>query len=100
MLGRVIPSSRPKRGIMSATNVVLGAIVAFIFTGVIANWLVQRWQYRNWLNQQRFLGAEKRYELLKSLADEISLNASKRLSSMFRLVASLALSQEGSKRED
>lgn len=79
---------------MSATNVVLGAIVAFIFTGVIANWLVQRWQYRNWLNQQRFLGAEKRYELLKSLADEISLNASKRLSSMFRLVASLALSQE------
>ncbi|CAO4137662.1 hypothetical protein [Methylorubrum extorquens] len=71
---------------MSTTTVIISVILSFILTGVTANWLIYRWQYRNWMNQQKFLGSEKKYEALKSHADEISRLASRRLSSMFRVV--------------
>lgn len=79
---------------MNTTTVVISVILTFVFTGLIANWLVQRWQYRNWLNQQRFLGSEKKYEALKEHADNISRLASRRLSAMFRVVFTLDQSEE------
>src|SRR5467141_3581411 len=48
------------------------AVVTFFFTGLLGNFLVQRWQQRNWLNQHRLLGAEKRLEELQKLIDEIT----------------------------
>jgi hypothetical protein len=50
----------------------LTAITTFIFTGLVGNYLVQIWQQRNWLNQHRLLGAEKRFEELQKLVDEIA----------------------------
>lgn len=49
----------------------LPVIVGFLLTGLVGNRLVQSWQARNWLLQQRFLGQEKEYAALKELADEI-----------------------------
>jgi len=40
-------------------------------TGFIGNWLVQRWQQRNWLTQHTLQSAEKRIEELRRLIDEI-----------------------------
>lgn len=80
---------------MGLAATTLTIVLTFICTGVAANWLVQRWQYRNWLNQQKFLGAEKSYEALKLHSEEIARIASRRLSSMFRLVFSL---DQGSER--
>ena len=48
------------------------AVITFFFTGLLGNYLVQRWQQRNWLNQHRLLGAEKRFEELQKLIDEIT----------------------------
>jgi hypothetical protein len=79
---------------MTMVATVTSVILTFICTGIGANWLVQRWQFRNWLNQQRFLGSEKKYDALRSNADEIAKVAARRLSSMFRLVFSLNMSPE------
>lgn len=74
---------------MNIYTSVVTVLMTFLCTGLAANWLVQKWQYRNWLNQQKFLGAEKKYEALKLHADEVSKLSAKRLSAMFRLVAAL-----------
>ena len=68
------------------TTAVVTVLQTFMLTGLIGNWLVQRWQHRNWLNQQRFLGAEKEYNALKELFEEISSLLGKRLSRMNRLL--------------
>lgn len=60
--------------------------VTFVFTGVMGNLLLQRWQQRTWTNQQKFLGAEKDYLALKSLFDEIVSLSSKRWFRMQRIV--------------
>lgn len=44
----------------------LSIVVGFVLTGLIGNRLVQAWQARNWLLQQRFLGQEKEYVGLKA----------------------------------
>ena len=79
----------------TATSTNWGAVIlSFLLTGVVVNFLIQRWQHRNWVNQQRFLGAEKTYESMKATADEISISASKRLSAMFRVTFALDQSDE------
>lgn len=64
---------------------ILSVVLAFLLTGVIGNKLVQRWQSRNWLLQQRFLGSEKEYVALKELADEIAVLLGARIYHMQRL---------------
>ncbi len=46
-------------------------LVSFVLTGLIGNWLVQRWQQRNWLTQHSLQSAEKQIEQLRVLIDEI-----------------------------
>jgi hypothetical protein len=74
----------------SVTTVVVG----FILTGVIGNWLVQAWQTRNWLIQQRFAGQEKEYLALKELADEIAGLLGTRMYHMQRLASNLLHSSD------
>lgn len=71
------------------TAAVVTAILTFLLTGLIANRLVQRWQYRNWVSQQRLADREKEYGIIQDLFDEIALLSSKRQHKMFRLVSSL-----------
>jgi hypothetical protein len=68
---------------------VLSVIVGFLLSGLIGNWLVQKWQARNWLHQQRFLGQEKEYLALKELADEIATLMGARLYHMQRVAFTL-----------
>jgi len=67
----------------------LTVLLTFLFTGLVGNWLIQRWQQRNWLNQQRFLGEQKEYENLKTLCDEIIGCSGRRISRMRRLLSAL-----------
>jgi hypothetical protein len=48
------------------------ALFAFVLTGVIGNSLLQRWQYRAWLQQQQFLGHEREYIALRDLSADLS----------------------------
>jgi len=68
---------------------IVTVILTFLLTGIIGNFLVQRWQHRNWLNQQRFLGEEREYLALKSLWEELAGLSGKRLSRMRRLLVIL-----------
>lgn len=58
---------------------------AALVTGLFIRYLVQAWQARNWLNQQRLLGAEKKYSNMLTLFSDISDSASRRLTAMYRL---------------
>jgi hypothetical protein len=46
-------------------------VISFILTAVVGNWLVQRWQQRNWLTQHSLQRDEKQIEELRALIDEI-----------------------------
>jgi hypothetical protein len=70
-------------------SAIIAVIVGFLLTGVVGNQLVQRWQQRNWLVQQRFLGHEKEYFALKDIADEIASLLGARVYHMQRLVFTL-----------
>lgn len=50
---------------------VITAIITFVLTGLVGNFLVQKWQQRNWINQHRLLGAEKQFKELQNIFDEI-----------------------------
>ena len=65
-------------------------VVSFLLSAVIGNRLLQAWQTRNWLMQQRFLGLEKEYLGLKELADEIVTLLGVRIFCMQRLERVLA----------
>ena len=73
---------------------IIAAVITALVTGFLANWLVHRWQQRNWLNQQRYLGAEKEYIVLKELSDEIAALAGARLFRMHRLALVLRHSDD------
>jgi len=47
-------------------------VIGFALTGLVGNRLLQSWQLRSWLAQQRYMGHEKEYVALKELTDEIS----------------------------
>lgn len=69
---------------------IIPVIVTFILTGIVGNRLVNLWQHRNWLNQQKFLSIEKEYTALNELFDELTTLSGKRLYRMRRfLVATL-----------
>ncbi len=53
-------------------------IATFLLSGVAANSLVQKWQYRNWVNQQRMLKAGIELEELKKLVEKITALADAR----------------------
>jgi preprotein translocase subunit YajC len=42
-------------------------ILSFVLTGIIGNFLVQRWQQRNWHEQHRLLRLEKEMDELIEL---------------------------------
>lgn len=69
---------------------ILTVVLTFALTGLLGNWLLQQWQQRNWLNQQRFLGEQKEYENLKELCEEIVAHSGRRITKMRRLLAILA----------
>jgi hypothetical protein len=75
-------------------STVISVVLGFVLTGVVGNHLVQRWQQRNWLIQQRFLGHEKEYIALKDLADEIASLLGARIYNMQRLLLSLRRSSD------
>lgn len=68
--------------------------IGFILTGLIGNSLLLKWQQRNWLTQQRFLGHEKEYLALKELVDEVASLLGVRLYQMQRLTLNLVRSSE------
>jgi len=70
------------------------AFVTFVFVGIAGNWLVQAWQQRNWLNQQRFLGKQKEYHDLKDVFEEIVNLAGRRITRMRRLQYALHRSND------
>jgi hypothetical protein len=53
---------------------------------VLGNWILQRWQQRNWVHQQHFLAGQKKYDNLKSLCEDILESSNGRLLKMRRLV--------------
>jgi hypothetical protein len=65
---------------------VVTVLLSFLLTGIVANLLIHRWQHRNWLSEQRFLGQEKEYIALRELFDQIVSAAGKRLARMRRLL--------------
>ena len=75
-------------------STIIAVVLGFVLTGLIGNHLVQRWQQRNWLVQQRFLGHEKEYFALKELADEISSLLGARIYHMQRLLLNLRRSSD------
>lgn len=66
--------------------VLIGAIV----TGVVGNFLVQRWQLITWRIQQRQLGYQAELGDLKGLLEEISIKSADRHNAMRSLIGSLA----------
>lgn len=70
--------------------VISGAIIAAIITAVVGNALVQRWQQRNWLAQQRQLARKEEFDQLQKLFDELSAAANARLFSLRSFLRSLA----------
>lgn len=76
------------------TTTIVSILLTFILTGVVANLLAHRWQYRNWINQQRFLGEEQEYLSLKLVWEELTTLSSRRLWCMRRLLLSLGTTDE------
>jgi len=67
-------------------SVLVGAIV----TGVVGNFLIQRWQLMTWRSQQRQLGYQAELAELKKLLEEISIKSADRYNAMRCLIGSLA----------
>ena len=67
-------------------SVLAGAIV----TGIVGNFLVQRWQLMTWRLQQRQLANQAELAQLKKLLEEISIKSADRYNAMRRLIDSLA----------
>jgi hypothetical protein len=61
-------------------------LLSFLLTGLIGNWLVQRWQQRNWRTQYTLQASEKNLETLRSVAEEILKLADSRIFRTKRLV--------------
>lgn len=72
------------------STAIVTTLLGFLLTGLVGNRLLQSWQARNWLFQQRFSGREKEYVALKELADEIAGLLGVRIYYTQRLVKSFA----------
>jgi hypothetical protein len=71
-------------------NWIAAPVAAALITVLLGNWLLHRWQLRNWFTQQRHAGHEKELEELSKLLDEILLAASTRLEAMRLLRSEMA----------
>ncbi|HRD46341.1 MAG TPA: hypothetical protein PLF78_07665 [Caulobacter sp.] len=69
----------------SALAPIATVLVGALTTAVAGNWLVQRWQQRNWLRQQVYSIHERDFATLKELADQVASAISARLQAMRRL---------------
>lgn len=65
---------------------IIAVIIGFILSGLIGNALLQQWQHRSWMRQQKFLGAEKEYQALVELSNEVSSTLSRRIYKSRRLL--------------
>lgn len=65
---------------------VITVILTFALTGLVGNRVIQAWQYRNWLSQQRILDAEREHKALEEIFDEVTSLAGKRQHRMRRLL--------------
>jgi hypothetical protein len=74
---------------MATLSAVAAALTGAITTGVVGNYLVQRWQRRSWLAQQRQLFHENELNELKRLYEQVTERAEARLTAMRRLIAVL-----------
>ena len=77
------------REVRALLTAVLTVVLTFLLTGLFANRLVQGWQHRNWISQQRLADTQKDYQSLQDLFDEIAGLAGKRHHRMVRLLASI-----------
>ncbi len=68
---------------------IITVVLTFALSTFFGNWLLQRWQQRNWLHQQSLLGEQKHYENLKDLCDQILELSNARISRMRRLLSVL-----------
>ena len=68
---------------------IVTVVLTFALSTFIGNWLLQRWQQRNWFHQQSLLGEQKHYESLKDLCDQILEHSNVRISKMRRLLGVL-----------
>jgi len=66
------------------------AIVSALLTAGVGNWLVQRWQQRNWFTQHKLQKAEKKLDELRKLTDELLRLGNARTFRMQRVVKNLA----------
>lgn len=73
---------------------IVSIVLAFILTGVTGNWLVQKWQHRNWLNEQMVQGEQKDYAALAELWDQLNILTSRRLWRMQRALIGIELTDE------
>lgn len=69
------------------STAIVTVVLTFVLTSLLGNWLLQRWQHRNWINQQTLLGEQKHYENLKELCDEILKLSNLRISKTRRLLS-------------
>ena len=58
---------------MGNSSAIVAALVGAVTTGVLGNYLVQRWQRQSWFAQQRQLFHQQELDELKDLYDEIPL---------------------------
>src|SRR6185437_5829916 len=65
------------------------SLITVVVGGIIVNYLLQRWQSRSWLQQQRLMGQQKKYADMFVLFSDISDCAGRRCAQMFRLADSL-----------
>lgn len=68
---------------------IISTLIGFILTGLIGNYLVHKWQLRNWLTQQKIITIEKEHLEIKELAESFSSIANERLFSMRAVTHSL-----------
>ena len=78
---------------------ILTAIASFLLTGLIGNWLLQRWQQNNWLHQQRVQAAIKEYDELRKVIDELMALSSARLYRTRRLTLNLRTASQDKLQE-
>src|SRR3954465_4156360 len=73
---------------------IVTVILSFLLTGLVGNSLLQRWQHRNWLSQQRFSLEDKEYQALSGLFQDLVKYSSQRHYRMRRLLRALSSSDE------
>lgn len=67
-------------------KILLPVIIGFALSAFVGNRLLQAWQMRSWLAQQRFLGHEKEYAALRELADQVASLLGTRIFHMQRVL--------------